>query len=268
MLKDIENTINLIRNKKPVILNLTNFVTMDFVANSLLAIGAAPIMTQSEKELEELIKISSAVYINIGTLDDLFLKKVYHTINSAQQYKKPIILDPVGAGATVFRTENAKKIAESASIIRGNASEIISFIDDVPESKGVESINETKDAKSFAIKLAKKYSCTVAISGATDFATDANRDCEISYGSNLMPFVTGMGCSLTSVIAAFRAVINDSFIATKMAIEYFTLCGSQAALNSISPASFKINLLDALYLSDFRSMKKLYNSEGGAKSEV
>ncbi|APC97452.1 hydroxyethylthiazole kinase [Francisella frigiditurris] len=257
MLKEIQKALYSLREKKPVVLNLTNFVTMDFVANSLLAVGAAPIMSQYEEELDELVSISSAIYINIGTLDNNFLNRITQAINSADRYKKPIILDPVGSGATQIRTTSAKKIANHASIIRGNASEIISLTDSLLFSKGVETANTINDAKPAAIKLANTYKSVIAISGEIDFITNGETSIEVPFGSNLMPLVTGMGCSLTAVIAAFRCVIEDSFEATKLATQYFTLCGELTSLENKHPASFKISFLDQLHASNFKLMEKI-----------
>jgi hydroxyethylthiazole kinase len=255
----MKQSINLLRSQKPVILNLTNLVTMDFIANSLLAIGAAPIMSCYEDEICELVSISSAVYINIGTLNSDFIKLVNIAVESAKNLKKPIILDPVGSGATKERTVVAREIAKYASIIRGNASEIISLVDIIDSSKGVESKHVTTDAKPIAYKVAKTYNSVVIISGEIDFITNGNIDCEMSYGSDLMPLVTGMGCTLTAVIASFRSVINDSFIASKLAVKYFTLCGSIASLSNKHPASFKVSFVDELHAGNFALMEKIHN---------
>ena len=125
MIEQIAKTRELLFKTKPLILNLTNYVTMDFMANSLLAIGVAPLMTKSDKELEELVKIASSININIGTLTDDFIKQCYKAAILAKKYNRPIVLDPVGSGASTIRTETARGLVEYADIIRGNASEII-----------------------------------------------------------------------------------------------------------------------------------------------
>lgn len=245
------------QQQKPLILNLTNFVTMDFVANCLLALGAAPIMSTCEEELEELIKLSSVLYINTGTLDSSFIHFTKKAIELAVQYHKPIVFDPVGAGATKIRTETAKEICPFATIIRGNASEIIALTDEDSATKGVESIHTTDEAKEIAQHLARKYKTTVIVSGAIDFVTDGQRSAEVTGGSPLMQRVTGMGCAMTAVIAAFKAIIDDPFDAGLIAVHYFAFCGSSAALKHQNPGSFKTAFIDQLHRQEYEAFRNV-----------
>lgn len=210
MLYQIEIALKKMRSTKPIILNLTNYVTMDFMANSLLALGCAPIMTICNEELEELIKISSSININIGTLDNSFIKRCNLAIDIAATYKKPIVLDPVGAGASLIRTKISSNAINSVAILKGNASEIMALAGYNSNTLGVESTKTTLEAKEAAIELAQQYGITTVISGPIDFITDGKKEAEISFGSPLMSLVTGMGCTLTAVIASFRSVLNDS----------------------------------------------------------
>lgn len=258
MLTDIQNAINKIRETKPLILNLTNFVTMDFVANCLLAVGAAPIMSIEPSEYEELIVMSSSVYINIGTLNNNFVNQVDLVIELAKKYNKPIIFDPVGSGATLLRTKAAQNFASFADIVRGNASEVISLADNKAKTHGVESYNSVNEAKEIATNYAETYNNVIVISGAKDIITSSNKVTELKFGSSIMPLVTGMGCSLTSIIAAFRAVIHDSYEASVLAAAYFGLCGNLAESKSDKPGSFRTYFIDELYKADFKSMKRFY----------
>jgi hydroxyethylthiazole kinase len=257
MIKQIKTTIADLRKLKPLVLCLTNYVTMDFMANSLLALGAAPLMSVCDLEIEELIKISHAININIGTLDDDAIARYYKAVEFAKHYNKPLIIDPVGAGASAIRTNCARELMKDADIIRGNASEIMALLDDDIKTLGVESLNPTKQAKNKANMLANKFNCTVVVSGAEDFITDGARQESLTFGSPLMPLITGMGCALTAVIAAFRATIPDSFEAAKCATSYFGLCGNLANLKADKPATFRSAFIDELYAADIEDIAKI-----------
>lgn len=257
MLNDIDHALDQLRATKPLILCLTNHVTMDFMANCLLSLGAAPIMSEDQRELEALVSMSHAVNINIGTLNADFIERADIVIALAKQYNKPIVLDPVGAGATTLRTLSARSIMVAADIIRGNASEIMALLDDASKTLGVESSHHVNDATHHAIQLAQQQDCTVVVSGANDFVTNGCQEEFLGFGSLLMPLITGMGCTLTAVIAAFKAVITDPYEAARMAAAYYSLCGSLAAKKTDKPGSFRSLFIDELYTADFASMRNL-----------
>lgn len=259
MIKDLILTYQKIRQEKPLILCLTNYVTMDLMANSLLAIGAAPIMTEEEKELEELVLISKVVNINIGTINDALKQRLKTACKLSIKYNKPIILDPVGAGASKIRTQLAINLAQYAEIIRGNASEILALnSSSYKSSGGVESTSAVSDAKFAAFDLARVTNKVYAITGKDDYITNGSEAKTFSFGNQMMQSVTGMGCSLNAIIAAFRAVVNDPFLATAEAILFYTLCGSVAAENSSGPGSYRVNFLDQLYNPDWVRISKIY----------
>ena len=259
-MKNIEQAICDIKAQKPLILNLTNFVTMDFVANCLLAIGAAPIMCTSEDELEELVKISSVIYINIGTLNADFISLIKKASDLAIKHNKPIVLDPVGAGATKLRTSISSEIASCSKIIRGNASEIMALGNHGFLAKGVEAVHKTEDATGVADNIAITTKSAVVISGAIDYVTDGMNSERSKFGSPLMTNVTGMGCSLTAIIAAVLAVTKNPFEAGVIGAQYFSLCGEIAAQNHKKPGSFKAAFIDELYHTDFDLMRGLYEA--------
>ena len=259
MIKDIEAAVHDIRKSKPVILNLTNYVTMDFIANSLLALGASPIMSVCKSELEELVLMCSAINLNIGTLDSDFLKKCDFIADIANKYNKPIVLDPVGSGATKIRTRISKTLLNKVSIVCGNASEIIALAGVKNSTRGVDSVSTVEEAEDIATELAYTNQCTVVVSGAVDFITDGVTQAHIPFGSRIMPLVTGMGCTLTAIIAAFRAVVKHSFKGSLIGANYVSLCGEMTAKTFSHPGSFRTHFIDNLYAADFDYMADSYN---------
>lgn len=258
MLTKLKNALTSLQSTQPLVLNLTNLVTMDFMANAQLAIGASPLMSVSDNELEELIAVSHAVNINIGTLDTPFIERCVKAAKLAKKYDKPVVLDPVGAGASRQRTEAALRILPDCTILRGNASEILALCNITHQTKGVDSTHSTEEAKQAATHLAKAYNIVVVVSGATDYITDKNLSISFSYGSPLMPRVVGMGCTLTAVIAAFAGSMQDPYQAAMAATLYFSLCGNIAAKAAQAPASFQQAFIDALFQATETDLSACY----------
>lgn len=261
---EIEKTITRLRKTQPLILCLSNTVTQDIMANGLLALGAAPLMTQDPRELEELVQLSAAININIGTLDPSFIATAQQIVNRAKQYQKAIVLDPVGAGASRLRTETAQMLLPTSALVRGNASEILALSGAAQNTRGVETVHKVQDASDGATQIAKQQRCTVVVSGPLDFITDGIHHKTLPFGSPLMARVTGMGCTLSAVIAAFVAVVPDVFTAASMATAYFGLCGTLAAAKTHEhgrgPASFKVDFIDELYNADLEKMRPYLES--------
>lgn len=244
-----------ITDSKPVILNLTNSVTQDFIANALLAIGASPIISQDQSEIGELLVIASGININIGTLNPNFNELALKAAKIAQQLKKPIILDPVGAGASVSRTQIALSIAPYATIIRGNASEIMAVSGTVNDTAGVDSRHDTSEALQSGQSLAAKYFNTIVISGKTDWVIASKNIFENHFGNPLMGRVTGMGCVLSAIIAAFAAANENPVLASYFALVFYTLCAEKALTIANTPAKFKMEFIDTLYAPDWEYIK-------------
>lgn len=247
MMMNIHATRERLKSLKPLVLNITNYVTMDIMANGLLALGASPIMTVCDEELEALVRISHTVNMNIGTLDDALIRRCHLVIALAKQYGKPVILDPVGAGASHIRTEIAQSLLAHVDIVRGNASEVMALINPDTITLGVDSAHASLQARDSALSIAKTYGITVVVSGELDYITDGTQELTLSHGSPLMPHITGMGCLLTAVIAAFRAVTDNSFDAACSATAYYGLCGSAAEKLASRPGSFRAAFIDSLY---------------------
>ena len=238
-----------IREQKPLIHNITNFVVMNFTANVLLASGASPVMAHAENEVEEMVGFAGSLVLNIGTLTDSWVDSMLKAGKKATALNKPIILDPVGSGATSLRTRSAKRIlAETrVSVVRGNASEILSLTDSTSITKGVDSLHSVDEVRDAAITLAKELSTTLAITGPTDFITDGKRCLTVSNGHPLMPAITGTGCSATAIIGAFHAVDPDPLLAAATGLAYFGLAGERAGAGITGPGTFMARLLDSLY---------------------
>ncbi len=247
-LKAAEN-LQEIRANKPLIHNITNFVVMNYTANVLLATGASPVMAHAENEVEDMVAFAGALVLNIGTLSDSWISAMLRAGQKAANLQKPIILDPVGAGATPYRTTAARTIIDKmrVSIIRGNPSEVLSLGNEKTTTKGVDSTSSVEDAALTASLLARELDTILAITGPVDLVTDGSRVVHIGNGHALMPHVTGTGCSATAVIGAFTAVDPDYLTAAATALAFFGLAGEMAGKTATGPGSFMVHLLDALY---------------------
>lgn len=250
MFEKTKEIIRCIKLEKPLILNITNYVTMDFVANGLLSIGASPVMSKAEQEIEDLMEHTKAVVINLGTLNEEFISLCKLSCQIANQLKKPIVLDPVGAGASKYRTDTCISLINeySISIIRGNASEVMALSGSLQTTKGVDSIvEECSHIIEYAENLSSQYNTTVVVSGKKDIIVDNKLIVQFDRGSPLMPTVTGTGCLLSAVIAAFHSIEKNRFEAAKIATLYYGICGEAAENKANGPGSFKVQFLDELH---------------------
>ena len=238
-----------VRSQRPLVHNITNYVVMNNSANALLAIGASPVMAHWTQEMEEMTSIAGALVLNIGTLDDVWLEGMRIAGAAASRRGIPIVLDPVGAGATKVRTEACLELIRAChpTIIRGNASEIMALVDAGVKSKGVDSSAQSSDAVEAARKLAEETGAVVVISGATDYITDGSVVHTVDGGDEIMTAVTGMGCTSTALVGAFAAVIEDPLFAATAAMAVMSLAGERAAALSRGNGSMQINFLDELY---------------------
>ena len=246
------------RTKKPLIHNITNYVVMNYTANALLACGASPVMAHALEEVEEMVSFAGALVLNIGTLTNAWVDSMLIAGKKANELNVPIVLDPVGSGATKLRTESAKRLVNelSVSVIRGNASEILSLAREGSRTKGVDSIHSVEEAADAALMLAKELNTTLAITGPIDLITDGKRIYKVLNGHELMGFVTGTGCTATALIGAFLSVDNDPVSAAATALAYFGLAGERGAANSKGPGTFQIALIDALFTINEEQVRK------------
>jgi hydroxyethylthiazole kinase len=238
-----------VREKKPLVHNITNFVVMNYTANALLAMGASPVMAHAANEVEEMASLAGALVLNIGTLSDEWVESMILAGRKASERGIPVVLDPVGSGATALRTRSAKRIIAETSptLIRGNASEVLSLRQADSRTRGVDSIHTVEDALDAAGTLASELKIPLAITGPVDLVTDGTRVVRVANGHPLMGRVTGTGCTATAAIGAFVAVSPDPVEAAATALAYFGLAGEVAAQRASAPGSFMIGMLDALY---------------------
>jgi hydroxyethylthiazole kinase len=238
-----------LRQRRPLVHNITNFVVMQSTANALLAIGASPIMAHAPEELEELLNLGSALVLNIGTLSAPWIESMRLAARLARERGLPLVLDPVGAGASRLRTRTSLELLEigRAAVIRGNASEILALSGAAAGARGVDSAHGTEDAEDAARALAKRFGCAVAASGEVDFLTDGNESLRLWGGSPLMPQVTGMGCAASALCGAFAAGAASPLDAALGAMAAMKLAGETAAARSAGPGTLAANFCDALY---------------------
>jgi len=251
-----------IRKRQPLVHHITNFVVMNTTANVTLAIGASPIMAHAQEEMDALSAFTSVLNLNIGTLTPYWVDSMIMAGKMAGQRGIPIVLDPVGSGATPLRTEAAKRILTEipVTVIRGNASEVMSLFDKTGEIKirGVDSLETVEAVRHGAHLLAANLKKVIAITGEIDFVTNGISSIEIHNGHPMFRRVTGTGCAATTAISCFCAVEPDPFVATAAALGYYGLAGEEAAKASNGPGSFQVALYDALYnLSEETMMEKL-----------
>ena len=246
--KTAEN-LELIRQNKPLIHNITNYVVMNYTANVLLAMGASPVMAHAKEEVEEMVSFAGTLVLNIGTLSNAWIESMVAAGRKATKIGTPIVLDPVGSGATTLRTNSAKTLLDEAvvSIVRGNSSEILSLANPDSMTKGVDAMHSVEDAAETGSQLAQELGTTLAITGPVDLITDGARVVRVENGDAMMPYVTGTGCSATAVIGAFAAVDKDMVSAAAGGLAFIGLAGERAAQSSNGPGSFMISLIDALY---------------------
>ncbi|KAJ7528694.1 hypothetical protein O6H91_15G028700 [Diphasiastrum complanatum] len=242
-----------VREAAPLIQCITNFVSMDIMANTVLAAGASPAMVHAIEEIAEFTALANAVCINVGTLSPEWIFAMKAAASRANDLKKPWVLDPVGVGATTFRTEKCLElIALRPVVIRGNASEIIAAIGaSVEPTRGVDSTLPSKDALEAAKELARASQSIVAVTGAVDLVTDGKRVLGVSNGVALMQRITATGCAVTALIAAFVAVHPGRPLeAAAFALALFGLAGEIGMEKASGPASLRVHLLDALHSLD------------------
>lgn len=243
--RDIET----IRRRSPLVHNITNYVVMNTTANALLALGASPVMAHALDEVEEMVALAGALVINIGTLDGPWIEAMLRAGRAARARGVPVVLDPVGSGATRLRTQTALRFLAEAppSIVRGNASEIASLSGPAATTRGVDSTVGVSEVADQARALSERFGCAVAVSGAVDLVVGPRDTFRIHNGHPMMTRVTGMGCTATALTGAFAAVNPNPAEAAAHALVVNGIAGEIAAEHADGPGSLQVRFLDTLY---------------------
>jgi len=249
LMEEIASTLERVRNTRPLVHNITNMVVMNDTANILLHIGASPVMAHAKEEVEEMVSLAGALVLNIGTLTPDLVDSMVLAGKRANQIKVPVILDPVGAGATRLRTESALKILEAlrVTVLRGNAAEIGILSGHGGKVRGVDAVDSGGDPGEIAQIAARKFGLAVAVTGRRDIVSDGERALVVDNGHEMMGALTGTGCMATALIGAFLAANGDPVMAAAGALAAFGAAGEAAAKRSVLPGSFKMALFDEVY---------------------
>lgn len=236
-----------VQQDAPLVQCLTNAVVTGFTANVLLAVGAAPAMVDIPDEAGPFARVASGVLVNLGTPRAEQRAAMPEAVRAAAEAGTPWVLDPVAIGALPVRTALAADLlALRPTVIRGNASEIIALAGAGGGGRGVDASHGVDDAEDAAAELARTGGSVVAVSGPVDYVTDGTRSARIADGDALLTRVTGGGCALGAVMAAFAAVDEDRFATTVAAATAYTVAAESAARTAVGPGSFAVAFLDAL----------------------
>jgi len=246
-----------VRERSPLVHSITNLVVINFNANVLLAAGASPVMAHAHEEVVDMVGIAQALVLNIGTLDPYWIESMQLALRAAAKRGIPVVLDPVGAGATKYRNESIEQLLMTAlpTVVRGNGSEIMSVAGAAVQTRGVDSSAAVSDALGAAQSLALRTQGVVCVSGPIDHILDAqHRWARLSNGHAWMTRITGVGCSATALIGAFCAVQPDAWRATVAAMALLGVVGEVAAekviARGLGVGSLQTALLDELQLLD------------------
>jgi hydroxyethylthiazole kinase len=246
--KTAAETMAKVRTGRPLVHHITNFVVMNATANITLCAGALPVMAHAKEEVAEMTRGAGALVLNLGTLWSDEIEAMLTAGRCANECGIPVVMDPVGAGATRLRTDTARRLLGelSIAIVRGNAAEIAVLAGEEAKISGVESVTVTEDSANLALQFARRYGCVAAVTGAIDAVTDGKRLFRVANGHAMMRQVTGTGCMATAVVAAYAAVENDYAMAAAAALAAYGLAGQIAAERAQGPGTFQVYLYDAL----------------------
>ncbi len=242
-----------LRERKPLVHQITNYVVMNETANATLALGALPVMAHAPQEVEEMASVAGALVLNIGTLSDHWVEAMLLAGAAANRAGVPIVLDPVGAGATGYRTETARRLLDvlEIAVVRGNAAEVATLAGREAEIRGVEAIDASDSPAVLARAAARQLGCVAAVTGPVDHVSDGERSYAIANGHELLGTVSGTGCMSTAVTGCFLAARPQAPVeAAAEALVAFGVAGEDAAEEAKGPGTFHAALYDALYNLD------------------
>lgn len=252
--------IDKLREARPLVHNMTNVVVTNFTANGLLALGASPVMAYAREEVADMAAIAGALVLNLGTLSEDTVESMIVAGQAANAHGVPVLLDPVGAGATRYRTVSALRVLREVqvSLVRGNASELAHLIGEKRVIKGVDAGHSAEDERmELAVRAARSLHTAVAVTGPEDVITDGQAGYIVKGGHPLLAQVTGAGCLLTSVLGSFAAVERDVLLAGAAGLAFYAAAAYEAAARTEAngPGSFQIAFLDELSRLNRDSLK-------------
>jgi hydroxyethylthiazole kinase len=240
-----------LRETKPLVHQITNYVVMNETANATLAIGALPVMAHAREEVEEMVGLAGALVLNIGTLSPEWVDAMLLAGRAANRRGVPIVLDPVGAGATRYRTDTARRLLDEldVAVLRGNAGEVATLVGVEAEVRGVESVGAGGDPADLARAAARALGVVASVTGPVDHVSDGERAAAIANGDALLGSITGTGCMSTALTGCFLAVAQP-FDAAVGALVAFGVAGEDAARDAEGPGTFHALLYDAIAALD------------------
>lgn len=251
--EQLGNVITSIREKKPIVFHITNTVTINDCANITLSIGASPLMSFCEEEVEDILSFASSLVINIGTMDKQMRDMAVTAGKIANRLGKPVVLDPVGAGATKARQELTKKLLREVhfAVVKGNMAEMKSIYGlENTENRGVDSIEDLENGVEIAKALAKRYDTVIAITGKQDIISDGERVAKINNGTPILGTVTGTGCMTASLVGSACGAVKDYFSAATTAVAMMGIAGEKASDHfslGMGNGTIRVEILDAIY---------------------
>jgi hydroxyethylthiazole kinase len=246
-------TLGAIREQKPLVHQITNYVVMNETANATLALGALPVMAHAGEEVEEMTRLASSLVLNIGTLSGHWIEAMLLAGGAATARRIPVVLDPVGVGATEYRTATARRILDlvDVTVLRGNAGEVATLVGADAEVRGVESIAVSVDAAELAREAARRFGLVASVTGPVDHVSDGERVLAVANGHPLLATVTGTGCMSSALTGCFLAAKPELPLESAAeALAAFGVAAEDAAAGAQGPGTFHARLYDALYALD------------------
>lgn len=255
---DIFQLLTRVREQKPLVHHITNWVTIYDCANIVKVLGASPVMAHAKEEVAHMTALASSLVLNIGTLTPRLVESMKIAAKAANKKHIPVVLDVCGAGATLLRDEKALELIKNTKIdiIKGNSSEIARIAGENIQTKGVDAVEVEKDLIAIANSLALKYDCTVVITGQEDIIANTKKHYIVRNGHNMMSQIVGTGCMATSVIGTFAGIEKNLLVAATAGLCCFEIAAQLAAKSCQGPGSFKQLLFDNVYNLDKIKIEK------------
>jgi len=262
LIQDFNKIFERISKDKPLVHHITNYVTVNDCANIILALGGSPVMADDPKEAEEMVSLASSLVLNVGTLNQRTIESFILVGKKANSLGIPVVLDPVGVGATKLREKTVRSILDEVklSVLRGNMSEIKNIYGSGGIIRGVDSIDDSmKGGKEIALELSNRLKCVVAITGATDIISDGDKVYYIDNGHEILARVTGTGCMTTSLIGLCCGTKENPLQAAVMGTTIMGIAGEKAyetLENKEHIGTFRVKLMDAIGSFSIKDLEK------------